>query len=1318
MSPVGETFGVDVYAPTHKPVLVGQYTVDAVSGWRGYRRFDYTDAAHLPGRFLGFELVTTEHLVQDRYDLLELDVPPGITSQSWLVYGELETEYDLSVLHQEVVRERMSTDWNHAWMEGGAPLLTPQWEVQRSYTSSSPAPDSWFDRRWPDNVETDLYNTSGPQGYSTTWSTDTEYDTHGNVLQQTHSDGVEVHTTWVSDATKALHRPSSSETWSPDPDTGLPELVERATFEYDGSPTAVTRGQLTKQVVCAGEVGALCSDSLVWQFTRTLRGAVSAVDGPLERDVSYSNPSFGESIWLTETQPLGHVSSKTIDAMGRLTSSTDVNGVVRTSVYDSLGRGKEQWLQGQGASVGYQLSSTTYQDATVPRWTAEVSYQYDATGVLVDQAEARTVSDGFGRPVQTWKEGVAGWVVQETEQDVRGATRRTSEPHVEALPPVFPPQLSSSRGLTRGWTRVDAVGETLWSWDADTGDTHVDHPAPLTTRTVLEDGYERQEVVDPLGRLTEVWQGFAGAPVQVATYTWDGRDRVQQFEDGAGNGYRYGFDGAGRVRTVERRPDPADAWETWYRFDWEGPNPHHQYEGLSATASVTWAYDDLGRTVSKEVTDPLLGGLLVFGWVWDGQWKGARDEVTDERGSTTYVYGATGVYGRLGHVTQTKRTTTAATPQLQQVVGALTMTHDLQGRVLSTSWPSGSVVTSAYAPSGEVTTQVLTPPPGPTPTTTVTYTYDPSMGLSDGWVLQQGTGNPWWSSQDHRSSSTQLVGRTWKQTSGAGVVLADRALQLEWTTGGRLSWKLFDAEPISYTYDHLGRIERVVDGSPSSGVNFEKYTRDVAGNPTSMRQRLSTGGQWSWNYGTTTAYNEVPWRDRPQGAGTVLETFGYDDQSRLTQWDTTGAPAFAAQRAFSYDGAGRLRQVVKTGVGATTEKYAYDVDDNIPYEVRAVGASETHVFRHAGWERRATSAGTWVDTEQVLPMASLRGGELVVVLQGVDGQALQTRGPTTASQELLGAFGLRLSKYNVTTDNWVVHGYHGEEVNRTADVVHKGARHLALRDGMWLQPDGQGPPRGGPASRGESRTGAPVRTVRPLLYLGLTRGDLRNPVGYSGVYAAGDSNAFVDRSGRWFEPTTPVDAYSAGNGWASAAMSAWNGDIVGMVVDANFAAMDTVSAMAPVFGGTSVATLGAKAGVKASVKAAVTEAVDAAADLVRSAADDVLGASKGAKEVTISRGRYPETAGHVEEAQAAGKSTTLTIDRGGAAGRRRESLGGTDPVPGMNRDEYPPAMFKEGGQGASVKPISPSDNRGAGSCMGHQCRGLPDGSQVEIKVTD
>ena len=103
-------------------------------------------------------------------------------------------------------------------------------------------------------------------------------------------------------------------------------------------------------------------------------------------------------------------------------------------------------------------------------------------------------------------------------------------------------------------------------------------------------------------------------------------------------------------------------------------------------------------------------------------------------------------------------------------------------------------------------------------------------------------------------------------------------------------------------------------------------------------------------------------------------------------------------------------------------------------------------------------------------------------------------------------------------------------------------------------------------------------------------------------------------------------------------------------------------------------------------------------------------------EVKIFQSKYPETAKHIEAAQKAGHPSTLTIDRAGTAANRKESLAGISKVKGKDLDEYPPAMFREGGKGASVKAISPKDNRGAGASIGDQLRKQPNGTQVKIVV--
>jgi RHS repeat-associated protein len=111
-------------------------------------------------------------------------------------------------------------------------------------------------------------------------------------------------------------------------------------------------------------------------------------------------------------------------------------------------------------------------------------------------------------------------------------------------------------------------------------------------------------------------------------------------------------------------------------------------------------------------------------------------------------------------------------------------------------------------------------------------------------------------------------------------------------------------------------------------------------------------------------------------------------------------------------------------------------------------------------------------------------------------------------------------------------------------------------------------------------------------------------------------------------------------------------------------------------------------------------------------------APEEAKIVRVSRSAHPDSAAHVERAQAAGQPRTLTVDRAGAAARRREALRGMPTKKGMDRDEYPPAMFKEGGNGASTEHVPSPDNRGSGSSLGRQCRGVKNGDQVIVVVCD
>lgn len=95
---------------------------------------------------------------------------------------------------------------------------------------------------------------------------------------------------------------------------------------------------------------------------------------------------------------------------------------------------------------------------------------------------------------------------------------------------------------------------------------------------------------------------------------------------------------------------------------------------------------------------------------------------------------------------------------------------------------------------------------------------------------------------------------------------------------------------------------------------------------------------------------------------------------------------------------------------------------------------------------------------------------------------------------------------------------------------------------------------------------------------------------------------------------------------------------------------------------------------------------------------------------------YPETAQHIKDALASGKPSVVTIDKKGAAGRRKEALKVTKCSKGTDRYEWPMSMFKEGGKRASIRKISPSDNRCAVSSIGHALSDILDNAKIKFEI--
>ena len=102
--------------------------------------------------------------------------------------------------------------------------------------------------------------------------------------------------------------------------------------------------------------------------------------------------------------------------------------------------------------------------------------------------------------------------------------------------------------------------------------------------------------------------------------------------------------------------------------------------------------------------------------------------------------------------------------------------------------------------------------------------------------------------------------------------------------------------------------------------------------------------------------------------------------------------------------------------------------------------------------------------------------------------------------------------------------------------------------------------------------------------------------------------------------------------------------------------------------------------------------------------------------VIVDSRKYPQTAEHIRMAQTMGFPEFVTLGRADAAERRKASLADVKASQIYDRDEWPMVVFEEGGQGANIVYIEGRDNRGAGSSIGWQMRGFPDGSRVRVRV--
>ena len=114
--------------------------------------------------------------------------------------------------------------------------------------------------------------------------------------------------------------------------------------------------------------------------------------------------------------------------------------------------------------------------------------------------------------------------------------------------------------------------------------------------------------------------------------------------------------------------------------------------------------------------------------------------------------------------------------------------------------------------------------------------------------------------------------------------------------------------------------------------------------------------------------------------------------------------------------------------------------------------------------------------------------------------------------------------------------------------------------------------------------------------------------------------------------------------------------------------------------------------------------------------------SSGVRPIAFSAAKYPNVRRHFRAALTRGWPRTLVLNRRGADARRDRLLGDTATRPGLDRDEYPPAVGRGRGKGlrrgtsprgwkADVRFVPSSENRSHGATLGNELRRFCDGTR-------
>ncbi|MGN6711392.1 cellulose binding domain-containing protein [Anaerocolumna jejuensis] len=584
---------------------------------------------------------------------------------------------------------------------------------------------------------------------------------------------------------------------------------------------------------------------------------ITSIDAEGNQTV-YTYDKIGKQ--LTETDAEGNIISNAYDKNGNLTKEKDALGNTTTYTYDKLNR-LQTVKDALGNTIDYQYDANGNKTAETDALGNTTNYTYDTLNQLtkVTDAAGGTTQHVYNKMGQQTKVTDALGKSTTYQYDKNGNQTKITDA-------LGYSSTSTYDSLNHLLTEKDAKGKvTSYTYDSLGNLITEKDPKGNTTTYVYDSLGQLTKVTDALGQKAEYTYNKAGnlvktvrlgettAKNQTTSYQYNKNGQLLGLTDSLGQKESYAYDGNGR----KIKETAKDNTVTCYNYDKAGNLLTKKY---SDGKSVAYTYDALSRVKT----------------------------MTDWTGTASYEYDALG---------QTQKVTDSKNRNIRY-------TWTKTGEKDSMTYPDGSKVSYVYDKAGNMTGVIDTNDGNNT------YTYD-ALGQVTAKKLANGAESL------YTYDSTGLLTQRQEKTGGAVKETYSYSYDANGNRTKEASVKNGTTKTITYTYDALDQLTKVVDGSVTRNYSYDEF------NNRSSKEE-SGKSKITYSYNTLNQLTE-------ENQGTKEKGYTYGKKGNLSQVKENGK----VTKNYTFNSAGMLSKVVDTDT-STTSSYVYDGAGNrVSSEVRS-----------------------------------------------------------------------------------------------------------------------------------------------------------------------------------------------------------------------------------------------------------------------------------------------------------------------------------------------------------------------------------------------